>query len=141
MGNKCPTIHFDSSKLNDRDSPKTTYGYSVVVRISPHSLILRGQSFKFKYFSIWWIPRCFKRSLWVKPWWVTFNLHLHSQETDEWIELNVSGIKPSARFDHSAVVYQEFMLIFGGEDSYGNKLNDLHAFSLGTLIGWLLFTK
>lgn len=53
-----------------------------------------------------------------------------SLKTFEWTQIQVAGIKPISRFDHSCFSFHEKMFIFGGEDEYGNKLKDCHYLSL-----------
>jgi len=41
-----------------------------------------------------------------------------------WHELKSFGISPVPRYNHSAIVYHENMIVFGGTNEHGNKLNE-----------------
>ena len=47
-----------------------------------------------------------------------------------WIQKSPKTQIPSARFGHSAFIFGDFLLIYGGEDGEAKKLNDLWAYSL-----------
>lgn len=49
------------------------------------------------------------------------DVNFYSIETGEWFECN-SSIKPDPRFKHSAVVYNDVMIIHGGINSVNNQL-------------------
>jgi N-acetylneuraminic acid mutarotase len=44
----------------------------------------------------------------------------------------VAGSLPSNRAGHTAIVYGDSMIVFGGKDEDNNKLNDLWEFNLNT---------
>lgn len=59
---------------------------------------------------------------------IFFNdLHSYDFELEKWVEIEIKGDKPSSRFDHTALNYQNSMYIFGGEN--GNYLNDLYEYN------------
>ena len=59
-------------------------------------------------------------------------------ETFPWGQLTTTGTKPSARYDHSSVVYNGKMVVFGGYDG-GSYKNDAWTLDL-TTFAWALLT-
>jgi len=45
-----------------------------------------------------------------------------------------SKANPLPRAGHSAVVYKDSMIVFGGKDEDNNKLNDLWEFNMASLV-------
>ena len=56
-----------------------------------------------------------------------FNLNL---KTLEWKAINQKGIKPSTRDEHSVVLYNDSLLVFGGSLTKGAFANDLWVYSI-----------
>jgi len=54
---------------------------------------------------------------------------IYSPYADKWTQLMPSGVKPPARWGHSASVIGENMYIFGGTNAAGATLNDLWAYN------------
>ena len=52
-------------------------------------------------------------------------------QASEWAQVRVSGVPPSPRGGHTAVVYGSTLYAFGGK-SGRSPFNDLHAFSFET---------
>ncbi len=59
----------------------------------------------------------------------TFVLNL---DTLKWKKVDTKGSTPSARYGHSAVIYNNKMYVFAGYDNEGGKCNDLYVLSLDT---------
>jgi len=60
-----------------------------------------------------------------------------------WAELSSSGTPPSARDAHSAIYdpMRERMVVFGGQDASGARLNDVWALSVeDTMLAWMALT-
>lgn len=57
-------------------------------------------------------------------------------ETECWSHVESKGDIPVARSGHTVVRAGAVLILFGGEDSKGRKLNDLHMFDLKSLM-WL----
>lgn len=52
---------------------------------------------------------------------------------NRWEKVTVLGkVQPCPRASHSAIVYGDTMIIFGGKDEENNKLNDLWSFNFTT---------
>ena len=51
----------------------------------------------------------------------------------------MTGAKPSKRLSHSACVYNNNIVIFGGCNENHVRLNDLHVFSLRSLFFYFEF--
>jgi len=52
---------------------------------------------------------------------------------NKWEKVSVLGLdSPCPRAGHSAIVFGDSMVAFGGRDSEGNKLNDLWIFNFST---------
>jgi len=59
-----------------------------------------------------------------------FHSHVN-QDTSEWKPVDCKGNRPSPRYGHTAIVFSNFMWIFGGMD--GEKVfNDVHIFNFET---------
>lgn len=55
---------------------------------------------------------------------VFFNdIYSYNLESEKWKKIEIKGDLPSARFDHTSIIYQDSMYVFGGEN--GNYLNDV----------------
>ncbi|KAH7388267.1 hypothetical protein KP509_16G066900 [Ceratopteris richardii] len=57
-------------------------------------------------------------------------------EKDNWSNVEAKGELPVARIGHSVTRAGSVLILFGGEDSKGRKLNDLHMFDLKSSM-WL----
>ncbi|ONK61554.1 uncharacterized protein A4U43_C08F31170 [Asparagus officinalis] len=57
-------------------------------------------------------------------------------ETECWSNIEAKGDIPAARSGHSVIRAGPVLILFGGEDAKGRKLNDLHMFDLKSLM-WL----
>ncbi|XP_020101963.1 acyl-CoA-binding domain-containing protein 4 isoform X3 [Ananas comosus] len=57
-------------------------------------------------------------------------------ETECWSQLEAKGDIPVARSGHTVIRAGPVLILFGGEDAKGKKLNDLHMFDLKSLT-WL----
>ncbi|KAJ6816636.1 acyl-CoA-binding domain-containing protein 5-like [Iris pallida] len=57
-------------------------------------------------------------------------------ETECWSHVEAKGDIPAARSGHTATRAGSVLIVFGGEDAKGRKLNDLHMFDLKSLT-WL----
>jgi hypothetical protein len=62
---------------------------------------------------------------------VDCTIYEFSFETNEWFYVDCHGFKPSPRFNHTSIIYNSNLFVFGGENQYGNKLNDLFCLNLG----------
>ncbi|KAA3472250.1 acyl-CoA-binding domain-containing protein 4-like isoform X1 [Gossypium australe] len=61
------------------------------------------------------------------------DLYILDLETMTWDEIDVAGVAPSPRSDHSAAVHAErYLLVFGGS-SHATFFNDLHVLDLQTM--------
>ncbi|KAG7032963.1 Acyl-CoA-binding domain-containing protein 4 [Cucurbita argyrosperma subsp. argyrosperma] len=60
-------------------------------------------------------------------------VHCVDLETQTWSVLETSGNVPIARAGHSATLFGSKIIMFGGENSSRNLLNDLHVLDLETL--------
>jgi N-acetylneuraminic acid mutarotase len=58
------------------------------------------------------------------------DLHSYDFEEQEWTQLRATGAKPSHRYRHTAVIYQDSMFIFGGVDKEHSRFNDLQRLDL-----------
>jgi len=58
------------------------------------------------------------------------DLHEYNFITKSWNKVNTTGVMPSARTFHKAVVHEGYMYILGGFD--GRRLNDMHCIQLRT---------
>ena len=48
-----------------------------------------------------------------------------------WLPVTVGGEKPTARYRHTAILYQHFMVIFGGRAGINSWKNDLRLYNRG----------
>ena len=56
----------------------------------------------------------------------------HFKEGKWEIVVAMGKLKPEPRAGHSAIIYGDAMVVFGGKDDENNKLNDLWVFSMAT---------
>ena len=60
----------------------------------------------------------------------TNSIYRYYFNDNKWEKVAVLGIEqPSNRAGHSAIVYNDTMVIFGGRDEDNNKLNDIWSFN------------
>jgi N-acetylneuraminic acid mutarotase len=68
------------------------------------------------------------------------DLHTYNMETEEWTEINCTGTVPSVRSGHSATVYQNQLIVFGGR-APSQWLNDCYSLDMDSFIWKLLEVK
>jgi len=63
----------------------------------------------------------------------TNDIHRFFFNENQWEQVKpMSHAVPSPRAGHSAVLYQDQMIVFGGKDEENNKLNDVWVFDFVT---------
>ena len=63
----------------------------------------------------------------------TNTIYRYYFKENKWENVQIMGdIMPPIRAGHSAIIYGDNMLVFGGKDDSNNKLNDLWAFNFST---------
>lgn len=61
------------------------------------------------------------------------SLHYLPTETT-WVQVNCSGSKPEQLYQHSAVVHDNCMIIYGGENQKGFWRNIMYTINLGNFM-------
>ncbi len=65
-------------------------------------------------------------------------LFYQSKATRKWVKISIMALEPEPRHSHSAVVYKDFMYIYGGFSPNG-ILNDIFSFSFSMLFLFFFF--
>lgn len=105
--NDCYILNLTSlswTEINSSIKPSKRAGMTFVNYLDENIIVFGGSTFNANYLNDIWV----------------FDV-----ETRNWIERDVSGDKPSERAGHSAVVYGNNVIIYGGGNN-GNYLNDVY---------------